>query len=435
MKSRILVIILTAGMISLTACTSFRRYNSYAKTGVDNELADVSLFGSKLSQAEPLNKSKSLWDLSADAQSQFIKILNSRYPDNQEFLNSLSFWYLKDDKELLIKDYTKMDLRLVFSVSKMRDYTKTKSFTRPRLSAADRIEYIKISLVLKDPGVSFKNWNMYSTEYGSLDIGDVSFSRSLDITASAAIPLRMSGSGTASTKEAGTTLSRKEDQLLKYRYIKLNGRLNDTVLEMEEEGTREIDLSGNIIADVSIDFDKTIEVLTRIGGLRDTLGRFNSAENLSVDNYLVTIPDFKKIINEFRADLKLDFIYRNVKKGRRSFPEWDDKVKYYRGHKESIVVLFKDSDYVPGFYSIGSVKGGSGKELLCLDRGNETAYPLIFSSYKEAVNFNLWLMDWLVKNEDKPLKIGDQLIKYKSDDLTYEQIRRDQDFGIISYFW
>jgi hypothetical protein len=424
MKKRIIHLMLGAGVIALVGCTSLRRYNSNAKTGVDNDLADVSLFGSELSQSAPLLESKSLWDLSADAQSQFIKILNSRYHDNQGFINSMSFRYLKDEKELLVRDYTHKDLRLVFSVSKMRDYSKTKSLGRSRLSAADRIEYIKISLALREPGIRFTNWNMYSTEYGSFDIGDVSFTRSLDITAA-----------TAAGAEAGSSMSRKEEQMLKYRYIKLNGRLNDTVIEMEEEGTREIDLTGNIIADVSIDFNKTPEVLTRIDGMQDSSGKFNSAEELSVDNYLVTVPDFKKIISEIRADLKLDFIYRNVKKGRRSFPEWDDRIKYYKGNKESIVLLFRDSDYVPGFYSIGTDRGGSGKELVYLDRGNETAYPLIFSSYEEAAAFNLWLMDWMRKNEDKTLKLGSQLVRYKSDGLTFEQVRKDPGFGIVTYYW
>jgi hypothetical protein len=139
MKIRIIHLMLGAGVIALVSCTSLRRYNSNAKTGVDNDLADVSLFRSELSQAAPLKESKTLWDLSADAQSQFIKILNTRYPDNQQFINSMNFWYLKDEKESLVRDYTHKDLRLVFSVSKMRDYSKTKSLGRSRLSAADRI--------------------------------------------------------------------------------------------------------------------------------------------------------------------------------------------------------------------------------------------------------------------------------------------------------
>jgi len=435
MRNRIIYLVLVTGVIFLAACTSLRRYKSYAKTGVDNNLADVSLFGSTLSQAEAARESKSLWDLSADAQSQFIKILNSRYPDNESFINSLNFGYLKDEKELFVRDYTHKDLRLVFSVSKMRDYSKTKSFQRSRLSPADRIEYLKISLILKEPGLSFTNWNMYSTEYGSIDIGDVSFTRSLDITASGSAPLKKSESGADISAGAELSLSRKEEQSLKYRYIKLNGRLNDTVIEMEEEGTREIDLTGNIIADVSIEFDKTIEVLTRINGLKDSSGRFNSQGRLSVNNYLVAVPDIEKIVREIQADLKLDFIYRNVKKGRKSFPEWDDRVEYYRGHKESIVSLFKDSDYVPGFCSIGSGQGGNGKEFVSLDRGNDTSYPLIFSTYEEASAFSIWLMDWLRKNEGKSVKIGGQLLKFKSKDLTYEQIKGDPGFGIVTYYW
>jgi len=435
MINRIIYLLLAAVLIFLASCTSLRRYKSFAKTGVDNNLADVSLFGSTLSQAKAARESKSLWDLSADAQSQFIKILNSRYPDNESFINSLNFGYLKDEKELFVRDYTHKDLRLVFSVSKMRDYSKTESLYRSRLSSADRVEYIKISLVLKEPGLSFTNWNMYSTEYGSINIGDVSFSRSLDITASASAPEKKSESGVPVSAEAKSSLSRKEDQSLKYRYIKLSGRLNDTGIEMEEEGTREIDLTGNIIADVSLEFDKTIEILTRINGLKDSLGEFNSPEKLYVNNYLVAVPDLEKIIREIQADLKLEFIYRNVRNGRRTFPEWDDRVEYYTGHKESIVSLFKDSEYVPGFCCIGTGQGGNRKEFVNLDRGNETAYPMIFSTYEEASAFSIWLMDWLRKNEGKSVKIGGQLLKFKSKDLTYEQIKGDPGFGIVTYYW
>jgi hypothetical protein len=433
MRNSIICLLLAGSLFILAACTSLRRYNSVAKAGIDNDLADVSLFGSTLKQAAPGKEGKNLWDLSADAQSQLIKILNLRYPDNKDFINSLSFGYLEGDEQLLVRDFAHKDLRLVFSLSKMRDYSKTNSFQRSRLSSADRIEYIKISLVLKEPGTRFTNWNMYSTEYGSIDIGDVSFTRSLDITGSVSSSGKKEGPGGEISGEA--SLSRKEEQALKYRYIKINGRLNESGIEMEEEGTREIDLTGNIIADVSIEFDRTIEVLTRITGLKDSSGEFNSPEKLSVDNYMVAVPDFENIISEIQADLKLDFIYRNVKQGRKTFPEWDDRIEYYKGHRESTVPLFKDSDYVPGFCCIGSGQGGTRKEFVSLDSGNDTAYPMIFSTYEEASLFNIWLMDRLRKNEGKPVKIGGRLLKYKSADLSSGQINNDSGFGIVTYYW
>ena len=73
-------------------------------------------------QIQKEEENKSLWDLSADAQSQFIKIFNTRYPENEQFLEAMSFEYLKEDKPLFPYGYVSKDLRLVFSISKQRDY-------------------------------------------------------------------------------------------------------------------------------------------------------------------------------------------------------------------------------------------------------------------------------------------------------------------------
>ena len=44
---------------------------------------------------------------------------------------------------------------------------------------------------------------------------------------------------------------------------------------MEEEGTREIDLTGNIMTDVSLEFERFPEMLTDFSGLKDSSGRYN----------------------------------------------------------------------------------------------------------------------------------------------------------------
>ena len=86
---------------------------------------------------------------------------------------------MKDEEDLLTKD-----LRLVFSVSKTRGYGGRSAVSGAVLSSADRIEYLKISLILqKNPNIRFRAWNHFSTEYGTIDIGGVSFTRSMDINA------------------------------------------------------------------------------------------------------------------------------------------------------------------------------------------------------------------------------------------------------------
>jgi hypothetical protein len=434
MRKMFIIFPIISGLMFYSGCTTLRRYSSLQTPGIDSTLADIDLFGIRISQTQPAGKAKSLWDLSADAQSQFIKILNTRFPDNDRFLSSLSFEYMKGDEDAPSRDYVSKDLRLIFSVSKKSAILKDKVFNTPALSRADRLESIKISLMLRDPTLRFTGWNIYSTEYGSIDIGDVSFSRSLEVKGTAALSSKKEIGGEASI--GGTaSFSRREDQSVKQRYLKLNGRINKQKIEMEEEGTREIDLAGNIIADVSLEFDRTTEMLTMFRGLKDSTGAFNSADKISSEVYLVSVPKKKKIDEFIEADLKMDFVYRNVRRGRRTFPEWDDRVKYYRGAAIKTIPLFTAHDYVPGFYSIGSGSGDEARDLICIERGGDNQYPLIFSSYEEASAFYLWLMHCLTTDKDKVIKIGDQSLKFKNIDLTYEHIKEDFRFSVLPYYW
>ena len=50
----------------------------------------------------------------------------------------------------------------------------------------------------------------------------------------------------------------------------------------------------------------------------------------------------------------MDYVFRNVISGQKTFPEWDDRVKYYNGSVSKTIPLFTSDDYVPDFYCIGT---------------------------------------------------------------------------------
>ena len=56
--------------------------------------------------------------------------------------------------------------------------------------------------------------------------------------------------GVSSTGSSSTT----ETQHVKYRFIQLSGNLNEKMLHVQEQGEREIDLTGNVLADVAFKF-------------------------------------------------------------------------------------------------------------------------------------------------------------------------------------
>jgi hypothetical protein len=431
-------------IVFATGCTTLKRYRSLTEPGINNKIADIDLFGFRLSGPQTVEKPKSLWDLSADAQSQFIKILHSRYPDNEMFLNSISNEYMKDNSDGSEDNYANRDLRMIFSISRMRDFSGTDPVAGINITPADRIEYLKISLKLVDQFLRFKGWNMYATEYGSIDIADVSYNRTIDLDAQALIDATLSPVSdlvktTTEKKISGETkasLSRKEDQSIKYRYLKLNGRINNNKIEMEEEGTREIDLTGNIITDVSLGFNTFPVSLMKVTGLKDSLGRYNIPDKLILEYSTVSVPGMQEIKDTIYALLEMDFVYRNVIKGSKTFPEWDDKVKYYSGKVKKQIVLFTAGDYVPEFFCLGSINRERTRDLLKVKSPTGNPYDIKFRTYKEADAFYTWLMQFPGKKEtpDKPVLLGDHSIEYQGNDLTYKQIKEDMGLRVLSYY-
>jgi hypothetical protein len=437
MKPKLIILMILLVFILSATCSTLKRYNSVQTSGYDNTLAAIDLFGFRLSQANPENGSKSLWDLSADAQAQFIKILNARYPDNDKFKESLSFEYLKGGEEFLPEDYVSKNLRLIFSVSKRRDYIRDQSSPGLILSAADRIEYLKITLKIpEDTHLRFTGWNMYTTEYGSVDIADISFSRSLELDASAFQSSKTDDSGVELSAGGGSSVNRKENQAIKYRYLKLNGRINNNGIEMEEEGIREIDLTGNVTADVSLEFDRYPEILTGIIGLKDSTGRFNEPDRLTIRYTDVVIPMMEEIMDTIYAELRMDYIFRNVLNGSRTFPEWDDRIKYYTGSVTKTIPLFSAHDYVPHFYCIGNDNGADKRDVIKIASSENKVYSMIFRTSSEASAFYDWIIHYIRKTENKAkvVKIGGQTLKFMDSDLTGNLIEDYSRFRIIPYY-
>jgi hypothetical protein len=437
MKQLAFFSILLLGSFIAHSCTTLKRYNAAEQSGTENSLAGIDLFGFSLSSAQPENGNKTLWDLSADAQSQFIKILNTRYPDNEKFLEALSFKYLIDEKPLFPGSFINKDLRMIFSISRLHNTQEKKEPPGIELSPADRIEYLKITLKLPDhPGVRFTGWNMFTTEYGTLDIADVSFSRSIEIDASGLHTTDRKVTGTELSAGGKSSASRREDQEIKYRYLKLNGRIKGNSVEMEEEGTRETDLTGNIMADIAIEFEKFPEIITDFEGLTDSSGRYNVPAGIGLKYSEILVPAIEKIIDTLYADLKMDYIYRNVVRGQKTFPEWDDRVKYYSGSVSKRVSLFTAADYVPGFYCIGNENLSSGRSIMKLSAPGKKDYALIFRSDRDATDFLEWLTDYFARsgNKNKPVIIGGYILRFREEDLTNEVPGQVLGLSVLPYY-
>jgi len=383
-------------LFMITGCTSVKRFKSASYKGEDHSLVDMTLFGASLDQPGMEPQGTSLWDLSADAQTQLIRIYNERYPDNTQFSAALKQRYMTEGFGAPA-DFTGMDLKMVFTISKEKDYTSIGK-NASRFSPADRIEFLKFSLdIPAEYNLRFTGWNRYSTEYGEIDIADMSFSRSIDLGADVSTEFVDGGLKTSSV--------RKEDQALRTRYLKLNGNISDRRLEMEAEGCREIDLAGNVLADVSLEFEGFPERVSLPVYATGSEGSSSQLTQLSFAD--VVMPRMKDAPDSIMATLEMEYVYRHVESGWKSFQEWDDRVAYYSGKVSKQIPLLRSDDYLPQLYCLGSEE--KGEEAIRV-RAAGTDYPLQFLDYREARRFLEWLRGLMVGQADgevtQPVVIG-----------------------------
>ena len=397
-------------LFTICGCTTVKRFKTAEYKGEDNKLVDVELFNARLS-GDPVGvQEKNLWTLSANAQTRMVQILDERYPDNEQFMGIISGNF--GSSEAPVQELTQKNLRMVFTISKSRDYSKLNDATG-RFSPADRIEYLKLSLEIPDSyNLRFYEWNRYSTEYGEIDIADVSFSRNLDLS------LDGSPGGVALGSEA--TLGRSEKQEVSKRYLKMNGSISDQRVVIEEEGTREVDLTGNVIADVSLQFDGFPEIVMVPVFTAGEDGSFD----LSALNFEdVVVPAMSDAPDTLYAELTLEYIYRHVASGWLTFAEWDDKVEYYQGSIGKKMPLFTKKDYLPRFFCIGTDQ--DGKNALKFWLTQEKEYLLQFRERHDASRFLEWLQN-PSRIQSDPVFIGNNKLLYKGEFITPGEVLENQ---------
>lgn len=355
-------------------------------------MVEVDLFSTRLSEGEPESPGGNLWALSAGAQTQFVRILDTRYPENGRFIEALGADY-SESGSFESGDLTEKNLRMVFNVRKKRDYARLND-PSGRFSPADRIEYLTIRLDLPDTShLHFTRWNRFATEYGEIAIADITFSRNFQLEADT--PLQ---DAEASPR---VTLGRDEKQEIRSRYLKMNGAMDDSWILIEAEGTRESDLTGNVMTDITLQFDPFPDRISYPVFTTEGVENITEPELSGLVFREVMVPRMEEAPEKIVATLRADYIYRHVQSGWKTFQEWDDRVEYYSGTVKKEVVLFTREDYLPDFFCIGTELPEKRKLTIRHPSGNE--YPLQFASYMEAGRFLNWLLG---RSGSDPVTIG-----------------------------
>ncbi len=378
--------------IELFESTKIKRYKSANFVEVDNEatpIVTMDLFGANISKKPTSSIKKGLWDLSNRGQVEYIKVLNGRNKTNTAFNKAIETQF-NLNKPKGKTDYTEKSVKMVFSISKERRYHDMSADSNLGYSTADRIEYLKFKILIDSIlPVRFNNWNKFETEYKTINLGDVSFNRTFSFSGGVGssstkssssetseenvINASSTGSSYSPNVNATAASSNTENIKINNRFISLTGKLKNKVIEIEQEGNREIDLTGNVVVDVSLRFDpvkerianfeelfkkETTKGKTKESSSKSTSVLPNDPTKVKLKFSTVKVPN-KKELENIELALSYDFVYRHVKnlKGRKTEYEYDDRVVYYKdkspNSNEKMVSILRPRDYMPKFTRIG----------------------------------------------------------------------------------
>ena len=108
---------------------------------------------------------------------------------------------------------------------------------------------------------------------------------------------------------------------------------------------------------------------------------------------LLLISAFIFLINysSFSQKSKIDSLLNVIKK-EKTFPEWDDRIRYINGSVVKRVPVLTARDYVPRFCAIGATREDGPGEFVWIRKNESLTIPMIFKSYSDANAFLEYLL-------------------------------------------
>lgn len=408
--------------------TKVKRYKSIEIVPLDNntKFVGISTHRTLIPKVVNITQPATLWNLSGEGQAELIKLYGGKFSDVKAIKKELENKFFKKNPKLKT-DYTTLDIQLVFSIEKIKRLMWMNG-ENSDYSMADRIAYLNYSLCVDTNEIRFVQWNKFETKYRVFNIADITSTNSFSITgglAASASTSKTEGhyadASSVSPSVSGTlSNSVAENQKVINRNIELNGRISDEEIRIEQEGSREIDLAGNVAIEAKLKFENFSYEDVAVFYNLFTGGIPNSAENITFNFIEVKVPNSSQKHKEIKAILNAEYWYRHVTnaKGRNTFFEWDDRVKMFVGtilNQEE--TLFKVADYLPNFINLRmkSAKDLEEDYLRLSNISNElektSPNPIIFSDYNSAETFRSWLNQLVYFKVKERTELKSKLVK------------------------
>jgi|GEM_PF-4306743 len=340
-------------------------------------------------------KPKTIFDLSPKAQAVLIENICKKEAQPDNLIDKLTkVLSSKSDHSADIIDYSQFEKRIVVSIRNNSHMP------------ADRISKITVTLDLGQD-VKMLSCNRLATEYQTIDFGKLDYSNSLSTEGSGNITLGSGSSGKTGaglSEKVSTNRAFSEEVLLKQRTVVLNVSIKENKLSLHQEGLSGIDLTGNIIADMTIGIKNLkVERVYSFSNLKnDTIN--SKPQNVTVNESFVIYPNLN---DDIKANISFEADYRHVIKGDKTISESDDKVELLYGQvtNPNSEVIIPKNKIQPKFWKLVLNDDTTMTPIQIQSPSISCPVDLLFNSFDMARKFMVWLK---LKYDDskKEMQIG-----------------------------
>jgi hypothetical protein len=350
----------------------------------------------------PIVPPKTIFDLTPEGQKAFEKAIQQYEKTSSDFLANVAKTIATKKESPGFVDYTKFQKRFVISILDKNYFL------------ADRVARFRITFSVSDKNIKITSCDKIVTKYETVDVGKQNYSNVTNASLTGTLggsgkvtgatgtttdAAKNEGLGTSSaattevnssygvTGTLGTTRTFAEEVLLKDRYVAVSGYITKNTVTLYEESVSGVKLTGNIIADISFEFDRDKAV--KMAFVPDNLFKGNKpvhSDSIEIKDLYIYYPDLA-------SDIEMTYTYeplvRHVLRGDNTISEADDAIELLHQEvkpKEKVILLPKEQ-FEPKLWKL---KSGTFS-LAIKSPVNTGAGVMFFDSFDKAKNFLLWL--------------------------------------------
>jgi hypothetical protein len=324
-----------------------------------------------------------LKDLSDKGQSAYIEQL-AKWSKSPDELRAALSQPIEEPK--LSTDATKSSRKIVITVSK-------DSSASGRYRPADRLEWTKVTIKPLDSCFKFQNWSLLQTDYSTIDLGKVTYSRtgtlfgSFGLISPPTLPVGLSAS-----TQASRSATAGEEIALKRRYEAITPIMRPDSVEIIREGNQWIDLTGNTVFDVTIVYDYHKQgCATLQDPIVQSVKLFDQKSGTALLPSEASLSEaemrYFAAADPMKVSATLKCIDRVVLKGTKSNNEADHNISYLWCGAARTIDLIPGEDLNNTLWGLKTV---DDQNPVVIRGANIDRHTILFSSYEMADQVRLW---------------------------------------------